>query len=161
MAYRVGLGYDVHRLAEGEELWLGGVRIPHYKGIVAHSDGDVLLHAISDAMLGAARLRDIGFHFPDTSEEFKNADSKMLMAEAYRLVREKGYQIVNIDSTIAAQKPKLMPFITMMEQKIAEVLVIDEERVAVKATTTEGLGPEGREESISVQAVVLLQKQIS
>ncbi|GET33284.1 2-C-methyl-D-erythritol 2,4-cyclodiphosphate synthase [Prolixibacter bellariivorans] len=161
MAYRVGLGYDVHRLAEGEELWLGGVRIPHYKGTVAHSDGDVLLHAISDAMLGAARLRDIGFHFPDTSEEFKNADSKMLMAEAYRLVREKGYQIVNIDSTIAAQKPKLMPFITMMEQKIAEVLEIDEESVAVKATTTEGLGPEGREESISVQAVVLLQKQIS
>lgn len=160
MAYRVGLGYDVHRLADDEELWLGGVRIPHYKGTVAHSDGDVLLHAISDAMLGAARLRDIGFHFPDTSEEFKNADSKMLMAEAYRLVREKGYQIVNIDSTIAAQKPKLMPFITMMEQKIAEVLEIDEESVAVKATTTEGLGPEGREESISVQAVVLLQKQI-
>jgi 2-C-methyl-D-erythritol 2,4-cyclodiphosphate synthase len=161
MDYRVGLGYDVHRLAEGEELWLGGVRIPHYKGTVAHSDGDVLLHAISDAMLGAARLRDIGFHFPDTSEKFKNADSKVLMAEAYRLVREKGYQIINIDSTIAAQKPKLMPFITMMEQKIAEVLEIDEECVAVKATTTEGLGPEGREESISVQAVVLLQKQIS
>jgi 2-C-methyl-D-erythritol 2,4-cyclodiphosphate synthase len=160
MDYRVGLGYDVHRLAEGEDLWLGGVRIPHDKGTVAHSDGDVLLHAVSDAMLGAARLRDIGFHFPDTSEEFKNADSKKLMAEAYRMVREKGYQIVNIDATIAAQKPKLMPFIPSMEQKIAEVLGIDEERVAVKATTTEGLGPEGREESISVQAVVLLQKQV-
>lgn len=160
MDYRVGLGYDVHRLAEGEELWLGGVRIPHSKGTVAHSDGDVLLHAISDAMLGAARLRDIGFHFPDTSDEFKNADSKVLMAEAHRLVREKGYQIVNIDSTIAAQKPKLMPFIPSMEKKIAEVLEIDEDSVAVKATTTEGLGPEGREESISVQAVVLLQKQI-
>ncbi|GET27725.1 2-C-methyl-D-erythritol 2,4-cyclodiphosphate synthase [Prolixibacter sp. NT017] len=160
MDYRVGLGYDVHRLAEGEELWLGGVRIPHHKGTVAHSDGDVLLHAISDAMLGAARLRDIGFHFPDTSEKYKNADSKVLMAEAYRLVREKGYQIVNIDSTIAAQKPKLMPFIPSMEKKIAEVLGIDEDNVAVKATTTEGLGPEGREESISVQAVVLLQKQI-
>lgn len=160
MDYRVGLGYDVHRLAEGEELWLGGVLIPHNKGTVAHSDGDVLLHAISDAMLGAARLRDIGFHFPDTSEKYKNADSKVLMAEAYRLVREKGYQIVNIDSTIAAQKPKLMPFIPSMEKKIAEVLGIDEESVAVKATTTEGLGPEGREESISVQAVVLLQKQI-
>jgi len=161
MDYRVGLGYDVHRLAEKEELWLGGVRIPHHKGTVAHSDGDVLLHAISDAMLGAARLRDIGFHFPDTSEKYKNADSKVLMAEAYRLVREKGYQIVNIDSTIAAQKPKLMPFIPSMEKKIAEVLGIDEESVAVKATTTEGLGPEGREESISVQAVVLLQKQVS
>ncbi|GET21078.1 2-C-methyl-D-erythritol 2,4-cyclodiphosphate synthase [Prolixibacter denitrificans] len=161
MDYRVGLGYDVHRLAEGEELWLGGVRIPHNKGTVAHSDGDVLLHAISDAMLGAARLRDIGFHFPDTSEKYKNADSKVLMAEAYRLVREKGYEIVNIDSTIAAQKPKLMPFIPSMEKKIAEVLEIDEDNVAVKATTTEGLGPEGREESISVQAVVLLQKQIS
>jgi len=161
MDYRVGLGYDVHRLAEKEELWLGGVRIPHHKGTVAHSDGDVLLHAISDAMLGAARLRDIGFHFPDTSEKYKNADSKVLMAEAYRMVREKGYQIVNIDSTIAAQKPKLMPFIPSMEKKIAEVLGIDEESVAVKATTTEGLGPEGREESISVQAVVLLQKQVS
>lgn len=160
MDYRVGLGYDVHRLAEGEELWLGGVLIPHHKGTVAHSDGDVLLHAISDAMLGAARLRDIGFHFPDTSEKYKNADSKVLMAEAYRLVTEKGYQIVNIDSTIAAQKPKLMPFIPSMEKKIAEVLGIDEDNVAVKATTTEGLGPEGREESISVQAVVLLQKQI-
>ena len=161
MNYRVGLGYDVHRLAEGEELWLGGVRIPHYKGTVAHSDGDVLLHAISDAMLGAARLRDIGFHFPDTSEEYKNADSKVLLAEAYRMVKEKSYRIVNIDSTIAAQKPKLMSFIPQMEKKIAEVLGIDEEDVSVKATTTEGLGPEGREESISVQAVVLLQKQVS
>jgi len=159
MNYRVGLGYDVHRLAEGEELWLGGIRIPHYKGTVAHSDGDVLLHAISDALLGAARLRDIGFHFPDTSEKYKNADSKLLLAEAYQLVKQKGYEIVNIDSTIAAQKPKLMPFITEMEKKIAEVLEIDVENVSVKATTTEGLGPEGREESISVQSVVLLQKQ--
>jgi 2-C-methyl-D-erythritol 2,4-cyclodiphosphate synthase len=159
MNYRVGLGYDVHRLAEGEELWLGGIRIPHYKGTVAHSDGDVLLHAISDALLGAARLRDIGFHFPDTSEKYKNADSKLLLAEAYQLVKQKGYKIVNIDSTIAAQKPKLMPFITEMEKKIAEVLEIDVENVSVKATTTEGLGPEGREESISVQSVVLLQKQ--
>jgi len=158
MIIRVGLGYDVHSLAEGESLWLGGIEVPHTKGTVAHSDGDVLLHAICDAMLGAAKLRDIGYHFPDTSSDFKNVDSKILLKRCNELIGEKGYRIGNIDATIAAQKPKLKDFIPQMEAKIAEVLGIDEEMVSVKATTTERLGFEGREEGISVSAVVLIQK---
>ena len=158
MNLRVGIGYDVHRLAEGETLWLGGILIPHHKGTVAHSDGDVLIHAICDAMLGALKLRDIGTHFPDNSGEFKNIDSKVLLKRSYGLVRQKGYSIVNIDSSISAQQPKLKPFIPEMEKVMAEVLDINIDQVSVKATTTEKLGFEGREEGISVTAVVLLQK---
>lgn len=158
MSYRIGLGYDVHQLAEGETLWLGGILIPHDKGLVAHSDGDVLLHAICDALLGAAKLRDIGYHFPDTSSEFKNMDSKILLAETYRLVTEKGFRLVNLDATVSAQRPKLKVFIPEMEATIARVLKIDTEAVNIKATTTEKLGFEGREEGISVQAVVLIEK---
>ena len=158
MSYRIGLGYDVHQLAFGETLWLGGILIPHDKGLVAHSDGDVLLHAICDALLGAAKLRDIGFHFPDTSSEFKNIDSKILLSETYRLVTEKGFRLVNLDVTISAEQPKLKEFIPQMEQTIAHVLSVDVEAINIKATTTEKLGFEGREEGISVQAVVLIEK---
>ena len=158
MSFRIGIGYDVHRLAEGETLWLGGILVPHHKGTVAHSDGDVLIHAICDAMLGALKLRDIGTHFPDNSAEFKNIDSKLLLKRSYELVKEKGYSIVNIDSSISAQQPRLKPFIPEMEKVMAEVLEIDVDCVSVKATTTEKLGFEGREEGISVNAVVLLQK---
>lgn len=158
MTFRIGQGYDVHRLAGGETLWLGGVLVPHTLGTVAHSDGDVLIHAICDAMLGALKLRDIGTHFPDTSAEFKNIDSKILLEKSYELVKARGYEIVNIDSTISAQQPKLKPFIPEMEQCMARVLGIDPDQVSVKATTTEKLGFEGRGEGISVNAVVLLQK---
>jgi len=158
MDFRIGQGYDVHRLAEGETLWLGGVLIPHSKGTVAHSDGDVLIHAICDAMLGALKLRDIGTHFPDTAAEFKNIDSKILLKKSYELVKQKGYEIVNIDSTVQAQQPKLKPHIPAMEQCMADVLEIDVDRVSVKATTTETLGFEGREEGMSVNAVVLLKR---
>ncbi len=158
MSYRIGLGYDVHRLAEGETLWLGGILVPHDKGLVAHSDGDVLLHAICDALLGAAKLRDIGFHFPDTSSEFKNIDSKILLADTYRLVTEKGFRLVNLDATISAQRPKLRDYIPSMEAAVSRVLNVDAELINIKATTTEGLGFEGREEGISVQAIVLIGK---
>lgn len=158
MSYRIGLGYDVHQLAEGETLWLGGILIPHDKGLVAHSDGDVLLHAICDALLGAAKLRDIGYHFPDTSSEFKNIDSKILLAKTYHLLNEKGYKLVNLDATISAQRPRLKDYIPKMEETIALVLKIDAGAVNIKATTTEKLGFEGREEGISVQAVVLIEK---
>ena len=158
MNIRVGLGYDVHQLADGEELWLGGILVPHEKGTVAHSDGDVLLHAICDALLGAAGLRDIGYHFPDTDPAFKNIDSKKLLAEVYRLIKEKGYKLVNLDATISAQRPKLKDFIPAMEVVIAEILESLNDQVNIKATTTERLGFEGREEGISVQAVVLIQK---
>jgi len=158
MSYRIGLGYDVHQLAEGETLWLGGILIPHDKGLIAHSDGDVLLHAICDALLGAAKLRDIGYHFPDTSSEFKNIDSKVLLTETYRLVSEKGFRLVNLDATISAQRPKLKDYIPQMEETIAHVLKVDVDAINIKATTTERLGFEGREEGISVQAIVLIEK---
>ncbi len=158
MDFRIGQGYDVHRLAEGETLWLGGVLIPHHKGTVAHSDGDVLIHAICDALLGSVGLRDIGTHFPDHAEEFKNIDSKILLKRTYELVKLKGFQIVNIDSTISAQQPKLKPYIPEMEMILANVLGIERESVSVKATTTEKLGFEGREEGISATAVVLVKK---
>jgi len=158
MSYRIGLGYDVHQLAEGETLWIGGILIPHDKGLVAHSDGDVLLHAICDALLGAAKLRDIGYHFPDTSAELKSIDSKVLLAETYRMVREKGFRLVNLDATISAQRPRLKEYIPGMEAAISKVLNTDIEAINIKATTTEKLGFEGREEGISVQAVVLIEK---
>lgn len=156
--FRIGQGYDVHRLAEGESLWLGGVLIPHSKGTVAHSDGDVLIHAICDALLGAVNLGDIGSHFPDTSEKFKNIDSKILLSETCKLVQKEGFKIANIDSTVSAQKPKLQPFISDMKRVMAEVLGIESDRISVKATTTEKMGFEGREEGISAHAVVLIQK---
>lgn len=158
MSFRVGFGYDVHALAEGESLWLGGVLIPHHKGTIAHSDGDVLIHAVCDALLGAAKLRDIGYHFPDTSADFKNIDSKILLKKVLELIKEKGYSVGNIDVTIAAQKPKLKDFIPQMEETMARILEVDEDAVSVKATTTERLGFEGREEGISVYAVVLIEK---
>lgn len=158
MEFRIGQGYDVHQLAEGETLWLGGILIPHHKGTVAHSDGDVVIHAICDAILGAVKLGDIGTNFPDNSAEFKNIDSKILLDKSYQLVKSKGYEIVNIDCTISAQQPKLKPFIPEMEIAMAKVLQIDIDQISVKATTTESLGFEGREEGISVNAVALLKK---
>jgi 2-C-methyl-D-erythritol 2,4-cyclodiphosphate synthase len=158
MNFRVGLGYDVHQLASGEELWLGGILIPHEKGTVAHSDGDVLLHAICDALLGAAGLRDIGYHFPDTDLAYKNIDSKKLLSEVYRKVKAQGYTMVNLDATVSAQRPRLKDWIPAMEVVIAEILESSEEQINIKATTTEQLGFEGREEGISVQAVVLIEK---
>lgn len=155
---RVGLGYDVHQLAPGEELWLGGILIPHEKGTIAHSDGDVLLHAICDALLGAAKLRDIGYHFPDTSSLYKNIDSKVLLLRVGEMVRSAGYLIGNIDAVIIAQKPKLKNLIPEMERIIAQTLAIEPEEVNIKATTTEKLGFEGREEGIAVQAVCLLTR---
>ncbi|MGQ8336595.1 2-C-methyl-D-erythritol 2,4-cyclodiphosphate synthase [Sunxiuqinia sp. A32] len=158
MNFRIGYGYDVHRLAEGETLWLGGVLIPHDKGTVAHSDGDVLIHALCDAMLGAAKMRDIGYHFPDNSSDYKNIDSKLLLAKSKDLIRGKGYLIGNLDITIAAQKPKLKDYIPDMEQALAKVLDVDVDVVSIKATTTEQMGFEGREEGISAHAVVLIYK---
>ncbi len=158
MDFRIGQGFDVHRLAEGETLWLGGILILHHKGTVAHSDGDVVIHAICDAILGAAKLGDIGTNFPDNSSEFKNIDSKILLDKSYQLAKNKGYEIINIDCTISAQQPKLKPFIPEMEMVMAKVLQIEVDQISVKATTTEKLGFEGREEGISVNAVVLLKK---
>ncbi|MEN6454044.1 MAG: 2-C-methyl-D-erythritol 2,4-cyclodiphosphate synthase [Prolixibacteraceae bacterium] len=158
MKIRIGFGYDVHRLAEGETLWLGGILIPHTKGTVAHSDGDVIIHAVCDAMLGAARMRDIGYHFPDNSNDFKNIDSKILLKKTNDLIRGKGYEVGNIDITVAAQQPRLKDYIPLMEEKLAEILELDQDAVSAKATTTEKLGFEGREEGISVYAVVLLNR---
>jgi 2-C-methyl-D-erythritol 2,4-cyclodiphosphate synthase len=156
--YRIGQGYDVHRLAEGETLWLGGILIPHPKGTVAHSDGDVLLHAICDALLGAVSLGDIGTHFPDTSDDYKSIDSKILLHKSYQLIQENGYEIVNIDTTIAAQQPKLKSRIPGMRKTIARIVRVNEDQISIKATTTEKLGFEGREEGISAYAVVLLKR---
>ena len=158
MKIRVGFGYDVHRLAEGETLWLGGILIPHTKGTVAHSDGDVIIHAVCDAMLGAARMRDIGYHFPDNSNDFKNIDIKIFLKKTNELIHGKGYELGNIDITVAAQQPRLKDYIPLMEEKLAEILELDQDEVSVKATTTEKLGFEGREEGISVYAVVLLSQ---
>jgi 2-C-methyl-D-erythritol 2,4-cyclodiphosphate synthase len=158
MSYRIGYGYDVHRFNKGTEIWIGGIKIPHDKGILAHSDGDVLLHALCDALLGGAKLRDIGYHFPDTASEFRNIDSKILLRESYQKVSDKGFRVVNIDATVVAQRPKLMDYIPEMEEIIAQILQITPDDVSIKATTTEKLGFEGREEGISAHAVVLLEK---
>lgn len=154
---RIGQGYDVHRFNDGDHIMLGGVRIPYEKGLEAHSDGDVALHALSDALLGAAALGDIGKHFPDTDPDFKGADSRVLLRHVYRIVRGKGYYLVNADITIIAQAPKMAPHIADMCRIIAEDLNVDVDRINVKATTTEKLGFEGRKEGIAVQAVVLLE----
>ncbi|MCE3281573.1 MAG: 2-C-methyl-D-erythritol 2,4-cyclodiphosphate synthase [Chitinophagaceae bacterium] len=159
MSYRIGQGIDFHQLAEGRELWLGGVKIPHTKGAVGHSDADVLLHAICDAMLGALALGDIGMHFPDTSSEFKNIDSKILLQRTYDLVAGKGYQVVNVDSTVCLEQPKIKPHVAAMKTAIAGILRITEDDVSVKATTTEQMGFAGREEGLVAYASVLLQKK--
>ena len=153
---RIGTGYDVHKLGEGLPLWLGGVLVPHTHGLIGHSDADVLLHAICDALLGAAALGDIGKHFPDTDPQYKGISSLKLLAHVGALLKEKGYSVGNIDSTIVAQRPKLAPYIMQMRQNVADTLGIDVDCVSVKATTTEHLGFEGREEGISAQAVALL-----
>jgi len=156
---RIGFGFDVHRLEEGLPFWLGGILIPHTKGALGHSDADVLLHAVCDAMLGAAALGDIGKHFPDTDPALKGIDSKILLAKVNVLIREKGYHLGNLDATIALQKPKIMDYIGEMRNTIATVLEIPVEKVSVKATTTEKLGFEGREEGVSAYAVVLLEER--
>ena len=154
---RIGHGYDVHKLVEDRPLIIGGVEIPHTLGLLGHSDADVLLHAITDAILGAAALGDIGLHFPDTDDEWKGADSLKLLSMAYDKVREKGYTIENIDATILAQKPKLRPYIDRMRHNIAHTLQVDIDQINVKATTEEGLGFTGHEEGIAAHAVVLLK----
>ena len=158
MDFRIGHGYDVHALGEGLRLVLGGVEIPHTKGCIAHSDGDVLVHAICDAMLGALALGDIGKHFPDTSDEFKDIDSLILLGRVVALIESKGYKVGNIDSTIAMQRPKLRPHIDLMRQRIADAVGISVEQVSVKATTTEHLGFEGEEKGVSATAVCLVTK---
>ena len=155
---RIGTGYDVHRLAEGLPLWLGGVQVPHTHGLVGHSDADVLLHAICDALLGAAAMGDIGKHFPDTDPQYKGISSLKLLAHVGNLLKANGYTVGNIDSTVVAQRPKLAPYIPQMRQNIADTLGIGMDMVSVKATTTEHLGFEGREEGISAQAVALILK---
>jgi 2-C-methyl-D-erythritol 2,4-cyclodiphosphate synthase len=158
MSFRIGQGIDFHQLAEGRELWLGGVHIPHNKGCVAHSDGDVLLHAICDALLGAVSLGDIGQHFPDTDPVYRNADSKVLLRRCYSLVREKGYWLVNIDSTLLLQAPKIRPYVEQMQTTIARALHMSASDISIKATTAERLSFIGREEGVVATANVLLQK---
>lgn len=155
---RVGFGMDVHRFAEGRDLWIGGVKIPYEYGLDGHSDADVLIHAVCDALLGAASLRDIGWQFPDNSDEFLNIDSKILLRRTGELLREKGFRVGNIDATVAAQAPKLNPHIPAMQQAMAQVLGVDVDAVSIKATTTERLGFEGRKEGITAYAVALIEK---
>lgn len=156
MGFRIGNGYDVHQLAQGRDLVLGGVHIPHDKGCVAHSDGDALIHALCDALLGAAALGDIGHHFPDTSAEFKDIDSRILLRRTMQLVRDAGYELVNADVTLLLQKPKVAPYIGKMREELAAAMDTDIENISVKATTTERLGFVGREEGVAAQAVALI-----
>lgn len=158
MNIRVGIGYDVHRLAEGEAFWLGGIRLQYNKGAVGHSDADVLIHAICDALLGAANLEDIGVHFPDNDASLKGIDSKILLKKVSGLLLLDGWTIVNIDSVVSLQKPKIRPYIQDMKKTLAGVLKLDENAVSVKATTTERLGFVGREEGVAARVVVLIQK---
>ncbi len=159
MSVRIGIGYDVHALAQGYALFVGGIQIPHSKGSVGHSDGDVLIHAICDAMLGALALRDIGYHFPDTDPSLKGVDSKVLLRKTHALIEEKGYSIGNIDSTVCLQQPKLKDVITTMQETLEGILNLSKGTVSVKATTAEKMGFVGREEGISAYAVVLLLKK--
>lgn len=158
MKIRVGFGYDVHSLAPNRELWLGGIKINHTEGLLGHSDADVLIHAICDAILGAANMRDIGFHFPDTAGEYKNIDSKILLGKVRKLVADKGYTIGNIDATVCAEKPKINPHIPAMQKVMAEILQISADDISIKATTSEKMGFVGREEGFSAYAVVLIEK---
>jgi 2-C-methyl-D-erythritol 2,4-cyclodiphosphate synthase len=159
MDIRIGYGYDVHRLELGEELWLGGILLPHNKGAVGHSDADVLLHAICDALLGALALRDIGFHFPDTDPAYKDIDSKKLLAETWKKIDGLGWKLGNLDTTICLQTPKLSDSIDSMRKVIATILKVEIDRISIKATTTEKLGFVGKEEGISAHAVALLTKK--
>lgn len=157
MKIRVGLGYDVHQLVEGRDLWLGGIKIAHAKGLLGHSDADVLIHAICDALLGAANMRDIGYHFPDTSASTLDIDSKILLKKVIDLIATKGYRVGNIDATVCAERPKLNPHIPAMKECLAQVMGVDEDDISIKATTTEKLGFTGREEGISAYAVALIE----
>lgn len=158
MKIRVGFGFDVHQLVPGRELWLGGIKFEHELGLLGHSDADVLIHAICDALLGAANMRDIGYHFPDTAGEYKNIDSKILLVKTVELIGTKGYRIGNIDATVCAERPKLKARIPEMQEVLARLMGIDTEDVSIKATTTEKLGFTGREEGISAYATVLIEK---
>ena len=157
---KIGFGYDVHPLAEGYALWIGGIKVPHSKGSVGHSDADVLIHAICDSLLGAANLGDIGSHFPDTNPEFKGIDSKILLKKVLALIKLKKYIIINIDSTLCLQSPKISPWIPAMKTALAGILEIDEDCISIKATTTEKMGFVGREEGIEAYAVTLLENRI-
>ena len=152
------MGFDVHKLVEGRDLWLGGIKIEHSMGLLGHSDADVLLHAVSDALLGAANMRDIGFHFPDTSDKTLNMDSKIILKRVVELIGEKGDRVGNIDATICAERPKINPHVPAMKSCMAEVMGIDEDQISIKATTTEKLGFTGREEGMSAYAVCLIEK---
>lgn len=154
--YRIGTGTDYHKLVTGRELWIGGILIPHTLGALGHSDADVLLHAICDALLGALSLGDIGYHFPDTSADFKNIDSKILLQKTFDLISEKGYKVINVDSTLCLEAPKIKPYVKQMQETIAAILQVTPNDVSVKATTTEKLGFVGREEGLMANAVVLL-----
>ena len=156
--FRVGFGFDVHQLVEGRGLWLGGVLIPHHRGALGHSDADVLLHAVCDALLGAAGLGDIGRHFPDTDDRWKGADSKLLLKEVVRLLGEKGWQVGNVDCTLILEKPRIMPHVPAMRSTIAPILGVAEDAVNIKATTNEKMGFVGREEGVAAHAVALIQK---
>ena len=158
MSIRIGMGYDVHQLAEGYKLWIGGIEVPFEKGSVGHSDGDVLIHSICDALLGALSLRDIGYHFPDTAPELKGIDSKILLEKTISIIREKGYELGNLDATICLQKPKLKPHIPNMQETLAKVMKVDISQVSVKATTTEKLGFVGEGKGIAAYATVLVNK---
>lgn len=158
MKIRVGFGFDVHQLVEGRDLWLGGVKLQHSKGLLGHSDADVLIHAICDALLGAANMRDIGYHFPDNAPEYKNIDSKLLLKRVVELISTKGYRVGNIDATVCAEQPKLNPHIPVMQQVLAALMGVEVDDVSIKATTTEKLGFTGREEGISAYATVLIEK---
>lgn len=159
MKIRVGFGYDVHRLADNRDLWLGGIKIEHSQGLLGHSDADVLIHAICDAILGAANLRDIGFHFPDTAGEYKDIDSKILLKKTLDVITEKGYSIGNIDATICAERPKINPHIPQMQKVMAEILEISVDDISIKATTSEKMGFVGREEGFAAYAVALIEKK--
>ena len=159
MAYRIGFGIDFHQLVEDRDLWIGGVKIPHHKGAKGHSDADVLLHAICDAMLGALALGDIGVHFPDTDQAYKNIDSKILLDKTFQLIKAKGYQVVNVDSSLCLEAPKIKPYVNAMQQVITSILTISIDDVSVKATTTEKMGFVGREEGLVAYATVLLEKK--
>ena len=159
MKIRVGMGYDVHQLKEGQDFWLGGIKVEHTHGAVGHSDADVLIHVICDAILGAANMRDIGYHFADTDPQFKGIDSKILLKDVLKIVREKGFEVGNIDTTICLQRPKINPHIPAMKTCLAAVMNIEEEDISIKATTTEKLGFVGREEGVSAYCVVLLEKK--
>lgn len=159
MNIRIGFGYDMHRLKEGRPLWMGGILLEHSMGLDGHSDADVLIHAICDALLGAANLRDIGYHFPDTSEAFKDADSKELLKETIALLQKEGYRVGNIDTTVCAEQPKLNPHISAMQVKLSELMGITPDAVSIKATTSEKMGFVGREEGITAYAVALIEKK--